>query len=517
MSQETTNATKTTSAEVDTVVSVETLSRHMVLLQRFATLERDNIVEDEVMLLRAEQRYLHWLAYLHKRRPDNMPTPPLDVAMMWSTHMLSPLRYMEDMTRLFGKHMLKYCIPLSQLTEKEVDRDVFRIDSRSQLEWEQITGLSYTLDSTCKSPFSMKCPFCTGNISVLYDVYHSMRLHHTTFECPLCYVTLSSDTISAKLFQDAMIAFDNDSSSLPRGTWLNHTTGQVDMKAGRLDMQYLLAAAPKLIEPDEDKPLTWCAINARIDAARQTKHRGSLIKMRAPTLRLIPAAYRDNCTPCSLDLISAVKRNRRFTRRIIECLHWQKHNVLHKAVERYGKFLALMAVDKKAFLVPTLGRIVNHDDTVSDKRLNTSYLTTADSWYKQFQEPYSSEDPLKRTKLSKVLFTGPVGLPYYLYRRIQWNKTKSNTEIGACVVHHGVDKKTKKENKTTNNDTDTDNDYGDNDYDDSDTGDDNGDNRCANTNSRTSHSERDRLVIQRIDDYRLGKRAVYSNVLHIVV
>jgi hypothetical protein len=53
------------------------VNQHILLLQRFATLECDNIVEDEVMLLRAEQRYLHWLAYLHKRRPGDMPVPPL--------------------------------------------------------------------------------------------------------------------------------------------------------------------------------------------------------------------------------------------------------------------------------------------------------------------------------------------------------------------------------------------------------------------------------------------------------
>lgn len=77
------------------------------------------------------------------------------------------------------------------------------------------------------------------------------------------------------------------------GTWLNHTTGQLDIKSAKLDLQYLRAAAPDLVEPDENKPLTWQTISARINAARQTKHRGSLVKMRAPTLRLIPAAYRD--------------------------------------------------------------------------------------------------------------------------------------------------------------------------------------------------------------------------------
>ncbi|RKP23897.1 glycoside hydrolase superfamily, partial [Syncephalis pseudoplumigaleata] len=203
----------------------------------------------------------------------------------------------------------------------------FRVDSRSQLEWEQITGLAYTLDPACKSPFSMT----------------------------LCHVSLSPDTISVKLFQDAVAAFDRNPSRLLRGTWLDHTTGRPNVKAGRRDIQYLRLAAPYLVKLADRRPLTWRMIDRRMKAVRLTNYRSYLMRMRPPTLRLIPAAYRDNCTPCSRDLISAVRRARRFTRRIVECLRWQQPDVLHKAVDRYGKFLALMAVEKKAFLVPTLG------------------------------------------------------------------------------------------------------------------------------------------------------------------
>jgi hypothetical protein len=39
----------------------------------------------------------------------------LDVAMVWCAHMLAPLRYLEDVVRLFGEHMLRYNIPLREL------------------------------------------------------------------------------------------------------------------------------------------------------------------------------------------------------------------------------------------------------------------------------------------------------------------------------------------------------------------------------------------------------------------
>ncbi|KAI9591649.1 hypothetical protein BDF19DRAFT_426052 [Syncephalis fuscata] len=360
MSQVATESKVALTTSVDTIVNVETLvqllvNAHIILLQRFNELELENDADDNIVLLRAEQRYLHWLAYLQKRRPDAIPVPPIDVAMLWCTHMLSPLRYMEDMIRLFGDHMLAYNIPLKQLTEKDADGK-FHVDSRSQLEWEQLTGLSYTPNLTSKSPFSMTCPFCSSIIAVKCETYHSMRIHATPFDCPLCNVPLSPDTLSAKLFEDAFNAFGRNQSLLLRGTWLDHTTGLPDIKAAKLDIQYLRSAVPKLCETKKSEPLTWKMIDERINQARQTKERTHLVRIRQPTLRLIPSAYRNSCTPCSLDLINAVRRSRRFTRRIVNCLHWQQPQVLAKGVDRYGKFIALMAAEKKAFLVPTLGK-----------------------------------------------------------------------------------------------------------------------------------------------------------------
>ncbi|RKP24347.1 hypothetical protein SYNPS1DRAFT_29884 [Syncephalis pseudoplumigaleata] len=322
--------------EVDAVVNVDTragahpaycalrspVRQHALLLGRFTELELDDDTDDNILLLRAEQRYLHWLAYLHKRRPETMPVPPLDVAMMWCTHMLSPLRYMEDMIRLFGEHMLDYSIPFEQLTDKEAD-GTFRVDSRSQLEWEQITGLAYTLDPACKSPFSMTC---------LSSYAHTLR----AIRLP----------------------------SVPCVALARHDLGEAVPGCGGCLRQEPFPAAPAHEggAPDELSQLSDADAPAH------------------------PAPH-----PSRLS---------------------RQPDVLHKAVDRYGKFLALMAVEKKAFLVPTLdidlawhthqmhpkryqtytlklvGRIVNHDDTVTNKRLDASYLTTADSWYKQFQGSY---------------------------------------------------------------------------------------------------------------------------------
>jgi hypothetical protein len=48
-----------------------------LLLQRFHKLERENEVEDDIYLLRAEQRYLLWLNYLHRIASSSSAQPIL--------------------------------------------------------------------------------------------------------------------------------------------------------------------------------------------------------------------------------------------------------------------------------------------------------------------------------------------------------------------------------------------------------------------------------------------------------
>jgi hypothetical protein len=57
-----------------------------------------------------------------------------------------------------------------------------------------------------------------------------------------------------------------------------------------------------------------------------------------------------------MDMVRAVRRQRRFTRRIIQYLHWKDRDALAVAISRYERFIDLMGKHKNVMLVPTLGK-----------------------------------------------------------------------------------------------------------------------------------------------------------------
>jgi hypothetical protein len=57
-----------------------------------------------------------------------------------------------------------------------------------------------------------------------------------------------------------------------------------------------------------------------------------------------------------MDMVHAVRRQRRFTRRIVQYLRWDDHDALAVAISRYERFINLMGKHRNVLLVPTLGK-----------------------------------------------------------------------------------------------------------------------------------------------------------------
>jgi hypothetical protein len=57
-----------------------------------------------------------------------------------------------------------------------------------------------------------------------------------------------------------------------------------------------------------------------------------------------------------MDMVHAVRRQRRFTRRIVQYLHWKDRDALAVTISRYEKFIDLMKRHPGVMLVPTLGK-----------------------------------------------------------------------------------------------------------------------------------------------------------------
>jgi hypothetical protein len=155
--------------------------------------------------------------------------------------------------------------------------------------------------------------------------------------------------------------------------------------------------------------------------------------------------------PFSIDLISAVHRQREFTEKMVNCGWINCIGVQTNATVRYHKFLLLMKEKSNTVLVPTLdidlawhthqihaslyraftqkhiGRIINHDDNLAKGKLSDGFATTARAWYKKYHEPYTNENPSKYWLTTKRKVMSVIVPPYGLSVLYRLNKYKKAT------------------------------------------------------------------------------------------
>ncbi|KAJ3346665.1 hypothetical protein GGF32_007382 [Allomyces javanicus] len=107
-------------AETADTVSRDALLAHTLLLSLFhhELRDGDNEAKDLAFLCSSEARYLAYLDAVAKAAisdrsfVDTLPLPPMDVAMLMHSHMLSPLRFADDMTRCYGRTFVGLSLPL---------------------------------------------------------------------------------------------------------------------------------------------------------------------------------------------------------------------------------------------------------------------------------------------------------------------------------------------------------------------------------------------------------------------
>jgi hypothetical protein len=161
--------------------------------------------------------------------------------------------------------------------------------------------------------------------------------------------------------------------------------------------------------------------------------------------------HRDNISCFSMDLVKGMFRQLDFINKICgNYEYWTNSNVILSSIERYQKFLSLMKLHSTKMLVPTLdidlvwhthqtfnpteyrnytkrvvGKVVDHDDTVSHEDLTKAYARTFIFWSKAFNESYSAHAP-DRTAWQKNHAASSILMPPYgLYRLYVWKKHSS--------------------------------------------------------------------------------------------
>ncbi|KAJ3104352.1 hypothetical protein HDU97_009325 [Phlyctochytrium planicorne] len=449
---------------VDGVVTTEAAEAHIGLLHRFILLQSRDQMTDWKFLCRAEQRYLMWLDYLREERPDPnfLPLPPIDVALMWHTHMLSPLRYYEDYYHIFNTSSSPYNFPLKRM--HDLPGNGYDPEDGSKEAWESFTGEPYTIaveGPGADQPFRFRCSWCTAISQVSGEAYVMFRMKDAGIQCPTCQGVSSADNVSAKRFLDDLMSYRESGAPL-RGSILDEKTNTVNLSKAVQDLQAVFPNPDMLLnrarQPNAPQVVNWAGVDADMKLHMQQLRQSRALqnKVRQSTLPRVMRCYRNMPVPFSLDLVAGVLRQRKFTSKMVGgAVDWLERDALARASVRYHKFLTLMAKEPGKFLVPTLDidlmwhthqlhpykyqqyglqnvkHIINHDDSIEQKSLDDAFAATTRLWKRHFRERYASQAQTGKggRNPAKSLFPG-----YALFSRNKAGAAGS-AQQGGCQTH----------------------------------------------------------------------------------
>ncbi|KAG9306058.1 hypothetical protein G9A89_020253 [Geosiphon pyriformis] len=457
---------------LDDVINPEKLSAHLEVLKKFQSLEHSDSHIDLRYLLRAQERYFLWLDLLDKGNFSSPPVPPLDVSYIWHAHCLSPIRYYEDTRRLHLNRALNYNFPLRKLSELW-KRSSEHMHERSKQIWEKQTGKPWFLDPFDNSDFEVDCPWCAMPLQLTSQNYvNLMRTPEHHEKCLQCGAFLSIDSMSAKRFLDDvadwMISKGMDEGKNPTtrkpyigGTLVDVKSGEADTKASKSDCEYLfdvrsahivdMVAVQRLKSSQCQWPNIIKAIQFRMG---ELKRQWKLSNLRKGVVKRLVSSYAGLTSPFSIDLVSAVLRQREFTHKMVGNQAIYHADSLNQAVARYQRFLRLMRRKPNACLVPTLDidlcwhthllhprpyrkfmkthlkRVVNHDDTIPQSTLEGAFAKTSKIWHKKYKEPYSNENTKKNWLIPSRKMIAAVVPPYaaFLIWKLKKQKRPADAE-----------------------------------------------------------------------------------------
>ncbi|KAJ1547900.1 hypothetical protein HK096_009576, partial [Nowakowskiella sp. JEL0078] len=402
---------------VDEVVNLGTLASHLGVLARFNAMRhqsikaeallgggsfsteitensleqvsegidvRSEIFLDWLFLCRAEVRYNMWLSFLVRNKPDprRMPLPPLDVGMLitstnvnlndfkalvWHSHMLNPLRYLEDFYCMSGEPTSPYSFPLEQM--HTVIGLGYEPDPVSLQVWSELTNSSYShshpfklspLDIISSIPF--RCPWCQTTTYHPPNLYVLFRIKDGKITCgnPNCSANFDSNMCSAKIFLDDISEWIQHQTPI-KGSNLNEQTCAIDpsgsseilsslfLNFSNLPHEGIANAVANLLNLAQRQNIPSCNwtiiqhyfIQSLFPALRDA---GQMRDVSESRFTRIMRSYRNIVfSNFSLDLVAAVLRQRKFTEKMCcGVVSWSAPGVMPRATLRYARFIMLL-------------------------------------------------------------------------------------------------------------------------------------------------------------------------------
>ncbi|KAJ3355907.1 hypothetical protein GGF32_001768 [Allomyces javanicus] len=416
-------------------VSRDLVLAHLLLLVTFHQQLRDanNEAKDLALLCTTETRYIAFMAALSKAVAkdasliENPPLPPLDVAMMKHSHALSPIRDADDMQRLYGPDMIQVAFPLMRLSKIITGNNQEDLDAgRAFWTAHMPAGMAYDLTLTNVDETAVKgkiaCASCRAEQILPMPEYAAFRLHGKKHACTECATAFTAEHLAVRRFLATLARASHP--GMIAGALQHPKTLEFAPKNGanvaNLRMLFDKATWKQHAATLPVLP-TWADVEAMALTPIMAATADSLmLPGNRRRFALVVNAHRDVTTgPWSMDLVRAVRRQRRFSSKMTE--HVVKrgcgaiHAIVTKALVQYPKFLAMMAARPALALVPTTtidlawhthqlaptayathtraltGQIANHDD--SDDEENEAKIADGakampDVWRTVFDEDY---------------------------------------------------------------------------------------------------------------------------------
>ncbi|KAJ3362799.1 hypothetical protein GGF31_001329 [Allomyces arbusculus] len=414
-------------------VSRDALLAHTLLLSVFHNQLRDgaNEAKDLAFLCAAEMRYLTYLDALamaigkDQSLVETPPLPPMDVAMFWHSHMLSPVRFAEDMMRCYGDTFADMSLPLMRLAKVAIGTNKDDLEASREF-WVKHLPADMPYDFTpadvdeTQAVARVVCPFCTSELLLAMPEYAALRLHGKAHECGMCAAEFTAEHVAVHRF---LTKVKNAPIIRMAGTQSHPKTREpmFKLRSNMADLAVLFdntmwakyaAKLPTLA--------TWADVKGTVMAPIM-KDAADALALPGNRLRfgMVVYAHKDVITgPWAMDMVRAVRRQRRFSAKMANIVRSGPSDVYHfqtEALVQYPKFLAMAVAHPRSFLVPTTaidlswhthqlfpavyrkhtlmltGSVMNHDDSddvESEARINEGGNAMEKLWMDTYGEEY---------------------------------------------------------------------------------------------------------------------------------
>ncbi|GAA5957022.1 hypothetical protein JCM3765_005383 [Sporobolomyces pararoseus] len=416
-------------------VTPSLLHRHLRLLGAFDSLRRkveavefgsvsDSRAKWTVFAHLASYRYELYVKEIVARGSGTVTLPPLDVAMVFHTHLLNPTIFAEDKLRtlpeleLLSNRLLTEFVDVispETLEPSPSDEEISNWQTRTSLPYDSLQAFSSSDGRTIVDPFTGEeihvpwiNPDGTGFAQEGFQATSTAGniIRHETLGI-------------AKLSRDI---FDMKEGKSQRGLARTHLNAHNALKP--LQSSLALSLSSKLVDlPTVSNASCWQEIGNGLDWKRENAFKvvahGAGGTKYFRKINDILEGYTTG-SPFSLDLAMATIRQSNFVEKMRD-LGWtsrewlstlpEENEILIRCVARYHAFMDLLSSSFSLFAVPTLdidlawhthqlqstyrtdtakavGRAIDHDDKVEETDLGFGFDDTARLWEERFKVPY---------------------------------------------------------------------------------------------------------------------------------